>query len=67
MLHGCLERVPETVEAAQELLQYGLKGTNLEALLALGSGADSGRWVMEALHQDQVLGSCHAGKHPFVT
>ncbi|XP_063110384.1 NBAS subunit of NRZ tethering complex isoform X3 [Cavia porcellus] len=46
VLHECLERVPETVEAAQELLQYGLKGTNLEALLALGSGADSGRFTL---------------------
>ncbi|KAM6149969.1 NBAS subunit of NRZ tethering complex [Erethizon dorsatum] len=46
VLHECLERVPENVEAAQELLQYGLKGTDLEALLALGSGAEYGRFTL---------------------
>ncbi|XP_033611926.1 neuroblastoma-amplified sequence isoform X1 [Fukomys damarensis] len=45
VLHECLERVPENVEAAKELLQYGLKGTDLEALLALGRGADTGRFT----------------------
>uniref|UniRef100_A0A8C2S3K0 NBAS subunit of NRZ tethering complex n=1 Tax=Capra hircus TaxID=9925 RepID=A0A8C2S3K0_CAPHI len=43
VLHECLERVPENVDAAKELLQYGLKGTDLEALLAIGKGADDGR------------------------
>ncbi|XP_023558187.1 neuroblastoma-amplified sequence isoform X2 [Octodon degus] len=46
VLHECLERVPENVEAARELLQYGLKGTDLEALLSLGSGLDSGRFTL---------------------
>lgn len=49
VLHECLERVPETVEAAKELLQYGLRGTDLEALLAIGGGADDGRLVQEDL------------------
>lgn len=48
VLHECLERVPENVDAAKELLQYGLKGTDLEALLAIGRGVDDGRWVTEA-------------------
>lgn len=47
VLHECLERVPENVDAAKELLQYGLKGTDLEALLAIGKGADDGRLVTE--------------------
>lgn len=47
VLHECLERVPENVDAAKELLQYGLKGTDLEVLLALGKGADDGRLVTE--------------------
>lgn len=47
VLHECLERVPENVDAAKELLQYGLKGTDLEALLAIGKGADDGRLVIE--------------------
>ncbi|CAO2605019.1 NBAS subunit of NRZ tethering complex [Lemmus lemmus] len=46
VLHECLERVPENVEAAKELLQYGLKGTDLEALVAIGKGADDGRFTL---------------------
>ncbi|XP_036080545.1 neuroblastoma-amplified sequence isoform X2 [Rousettus aegyptiacus] len=46
VLHECLERVPENVDAAKELLQYGLKGTDLEVLLALGKGADDGRFAL---------------------
>lgn len=42
-----MERVPENVDATKELLQYGLKGTDLEALLAIGKGADDGRLVTE--------------------
>lgn len=45
MLHECVERVPENVDAAKELLQYGLKGTDLEALIAIGNGEDGGRCV----------------------
>lgn len=43
VLHECLERVPENVDAAKKLLQYGLKGTDLEALVAIGKGEDGGR------------------------
>ncbi|XP_048209358.1 NBAS subunit of NRZ tethering complex [Perognathus longimembris pacificus] len=46
VLHECLERVPENVDAAKELLQYGLKGTDLEALLAIGEGTDNGRFIL---------------------
>uniref|UniRef100_A0A2K6G0Z5 NBAS subunit of NRZ tethering complex n=1 Tax=Propithecus coquereli TaxID=379532 RepID=A0A2K6G0Z5_PROCO len=46
VLHECLERVPENVDAAKELLQYGLKGTDLEALLAIGKGVDDGRFTL---------------------
>ncbi|XP_066532404.1 NBAS subunit of NRZ tethering complex [Hoplias malabaricus] len=45
VLHECVERVPENVDAAKELLQYGLKGTDLEALIAIGNGEDGGRCV----------------------
>lgn len=45
VLHECLERVPENVDAAKELLQYGLKGTDLEALIATGKREDGGRFV----------------------
>ena len=43
VLHECVERVPENVDAAKELLQYGLKGTDLEALIAIGNKEDGGR------------------------
>ena len=43
MLHECLERVPENLDAMKELLQYGLRGTDLEALITVGKGQDGGR------------------------
>ncbi|XP_056670736.1 NBAS subunit of NRZ tethering complex isoform X2 [Monodelphis domestica] len=46
VLHECLERVPENAEAAKELLEYGLKGTDLEALLAIGKREDDGRFLL---------------------
>ncbi|XP_063170753.1 NBAS subunit of NRZ tethering complex [Candoia aspera] len=46
VLHECLERVPENVDAATELLQYGLKGTDLEALIATGKREDGGRFIL---------------------
>ncbi|XP_073708858.1 NBAS subunit of NRZ tethering complex [Garra rufa] len=46
VLHECVERVPENVDAAKELLQYGLKGTDFEALIAIGDGEDQGRFIL---------------------
>uniref|UniRef100_A0A3B3DQK4 NBAS subunit of NRZ tethering complex n=1 Tax=Oryzias melastigma TaxID=30732 RepID=A0A3B3DQK4_ORYME len=46
VLHECVERVPENVDAAKELLQYGLKGTDVEALIAIGNNEDGGRFIM---------------------
>ncbi|XP_069742445.1 NBAS subunit of NRZ tethering complex isoform X2 [Narcine bancroftii] len=46
VLHECVERVPENVDAARELLQYGLKGTDLEALIAIGKREDKGRFIL---------------------
>ncbi|TNN50126.1 Neuroblastoma-amplified sequence [Liparis tanakae] len=46
VLHECAERVPENVDATKELLQYGLKGTDLEALIAIGNRKDGGRFIM---------------------
>lgn len=39
------------MDAAKELLQYGLKGTDLEALVAIGKGVDDGRLVLEVCTQ----------------
>jgi len=43
VLHECLERVPENFDAMHELLKYGLRGTDLEAMVAIGNRTDSGR------------------------
>uniref|UniRef100_A0A8C4QLG4 Uncharacterized protein n=1 Tax=Eptatretus burgeri TaxID=7764 RepID=A0A8C4QLG4_EPTBU len=45
VLHECLERVPENVDAAKELLLYGLEGTGLDALMALADGERHDRFV----------------------
>ncbi|XP_077864079.1 NBAS subunit of NRZ tethering complex-like, partial [Saccoglossus kowalevskii] len=52
VLHECLERVPEDIDAAKELLQYGLRGTDLEALIAIGKGQDKGRFIFCADYDD---------------
>ncbi|XP_014228300.1 neuroblastoma-amplified sequence-like [Trichogramma pretiosum] len=36
VLDECISRVPETLEATRELLNFGLQGTNLETLSAIG-------------------------------
>ncbi|GFN79688.1 neuroblastoma-amplified sequence-like [Plakobranchus ocellatus] len=46
VLHECLERVPENIDAMTELLQYGLNGTDLPALLTVGRGEDGGRFIL---------------------
>lgn len=35
VLNECISRVPETLEATRELLNFGLQGANLETLTAL--------------------------------
>lgn len=52
VLHECLERVPETIDAARELLMYGLCGTDLEALVAIGKGEDHGRFIVSEYLDD---------------
>jgi len=46
VLHECLERVPEDFEAMHELLKYGVRGTDLEAMVALGNRTDNGRLAL---------------------
>lgn len=45
VLHECVERVPEDFDAMNELLKYGLCGTDLEALAAIGKKQDNGRFL----------------------
>ncbi|XP_067139001.1 NBAS subunit of NRZ tethering complex-like [Centruroides vittatus] len=52
VLHECLERVPENIDAAKELLLYGLRGTDLETLIAIGQGKDHGRFILNQLEYD---------------
>ncbi|XP_048258558.1 NBAS subunit of NRZ tethering complex-like isoform X1 [Haliotis rufescens] len=56
VLHECLERVPDNIDAMWELLQYGLRGTDLPALITIGKGEDGGRFILcdpeEGLYED---------------
>ncbi|XP_071861564.1 NBAS subunit of NRZ tethering complex isoform X2 [Bombus fervidus] len=46
VLHECITRVPDTIEAARELLNFGLKGANLETLVAIGT-CDNGKFIID--------------------
>lgn len=50
VLHECIERVPETIDAAKELLLYGLRGTDLPALISIGKGEDKGKFILCERH-----------------
>ncbi|XP_021365609.1 neuroblastoma-amplified sequence-like [Mizuhopecten yessoensis] len=59
VLHECLERMPENIDAMKELLEFGLRGTDLQALIAIGNGEDGGRFILcdpeEGLYADLSL------------
>lgn len=44
VLKECLETIPQDIDATRELLQYGLSGTDLETLIAMGV-KDSGEFI----------------------
>lgn len=44
VLNECKTRVPDNFEAAKELLKFGLRGANLETLIAIGNDDDDGRF-----------------------
>jgi len=47
VIRECLDTIPEDIDAARELLQYGLRATDLEALIALGGEeGDTGELVL---------------------
>jgi len=50
VLHECLERVPEDFDAMHALLKYGLRGTDLQAMVALGNHTDNGRSVVHVIY-----------------
>ncbi|CAN7992702.1 unnamed protein product [Ixodes hexagonus] len=45
VLHECLERVPNSLKAARELLEFGLRGTDVEAVATAGESTDEGRFI----------------------
>ncbi|XP_047117537.1 NBAS subunit of NRZ tethering complex-like isoform X2 [Schistocerca piceifrons] len=47
VLRECIERVPESFAAARELLEFGLKGINLETVVAVGEGIDGGHFILQ--------------------
>ena len=51
VLNECVMRVPETLEAARELLNFGLKGVNLETLTAIAD-KDDGKFVADETDND---------------
>ncbi|KAK1127326.1 hypothetical protein K0M31_003870 [Melipona bicolor] len=51
VLHECISRVPDTIEAARELLNFGLKGANLETLIAIGT-CDNGKFVIDSTDEE---------------
>lgn len=55
VLRECLERVPEDYDAMRELLHYGLRGTDLQALIAIGEGTDHGRFILCDSHDEDDL------------
>ncbi|KAK3595169.1 hypothetical protein CHS0354_002768 [Potamilus streckersoni] len=58
VLHECMERISESIDAMKELLEFGLHGTDLPALIAIGNGEDHGRFMLcdplEGMYEDVV-------------
>ncbi|KYM76506.1 Neuroblastoma-amplified sequence [Atta colombica] len=51
VLNECVVRVPDTMEAARELLNFGLKGANLETLVAIDI-CDNDKFVTSDIDDD---------------
>ncbi|XP_008201876.1 neuroblastoma-amplified sequence [Nasonia vitripennis] len=56
VLNECVSRVPETLEATRELLNFGLRGANLETLVALGI-EDNGKFTPAEDNEDDDVNS----------
>ena len=52
VIRECLENIPDDIDAARELLKYGLRATDLEALVALNK-ADDGALVLSDVEADR--------------
>ncbi|XP_017875232.2 neuroblastoma-amplified sequence-like [Ceratina calcarata] len=51
VLCECITRVPDTIEAARELLNFGLKGANVATLVAIATH-DNGKFVIDNADED---------------
>ncbi|XP_032685175.1 neuroblastoma-amplified sequence-like isoform X2 [Odontomachus brunneus] len=51
VLNECIMRVPDTMEAARELLNFGLRGANLETLIAIDI-CDNDKFVISDAEDD---------------
>lgn len=51
VLNECIMRVPDTMEAARELLNFGLRGANLETLIAIDI-CDNDKFVIPDAEDD---------------
>ena len=52
VVRECLETIPDDIDAARELLRYGLRATDLEALVALNT-QDDGALVLADIEGDR--------------
>ncbi|XP_031558111.1 neuroblastoma-amplified sequence-like isoform X2 [Actinia tenebrosa] len=54
VLNECVERVPDTLDATKQLLEYGLRGTDAKVIDALGKGEkDIGFIITEQENSDE--------------
>ncbi|XP_064475792.1 NBAS subunit of NRZ tethering complex-like [Ornithodoros turicata] len=60
VLHECLERVPPTFDAARDLLEFGLRGTDVEALVAMGEGTYDGKFIC---HPPPIFENLYGNEH----
>jgi hypothetical protein len=53
VLNECVERVPDTFDAAKQLLEYGLRGTDARVLQALSKGDKDIGFIIRHKHDDE--------------
>lgn len=41
ILHECIERVPDQIDSAKYLIEFGLRGTDIDALIAISEKDDN--------------------------
>jgi len=59
VLKEVLETLPEDLDSTRALLEHGLRGTDLEALLALAPGAQEDPQLFVRCDPQRVLEDCH--------